>query len=83
LAVKLPGVRRSNPRDAVWEGALRGKSRPSPVLFTEAHDRRPDRQAVLLLVSLPGIEEPLQSGCVVLFDDARLRIRRLAPNPLC
>jgi hypothetical protein len=31
----------------------------------------------LLLVNLPGIEEPLQSGCVVVFDDARLRIRRL------
>jgi predicted nuclease of predicted toxin-antitoxin system len=57
--------------------ALRGKSRPSLILFRQAHDRRPDRQAALLLVNLPGIEEPLQSGCVVVFDDARLRIRRL------
>jgi predicted nuclease of predicted toxin-antitoxin system len=42
--------------------ALRGKSRPSLILFRQAHDRRPDRQAALLLVNLPGIEEPLQSG---------------------
>jgi hypothetical protein len=34
-------------------------------------------QAALLLVNLPGIKAPLQSGCVVVFDDARLRIRRL------
>jgi hypothetical protein len=57
--------------------ALRAKSRPSLIPFRQAHDLRPDRQAALLLVNLPGIEEPLQNGCVVVFDDARLRIRRL------
>jgi hypothetical protein len=57
--------------------ALRDKSRPSLILFRQARNRRPDRQAALLLVNLPGIEEPLLSGCVVVFDDVRLRIRRL------
>jgi hypothetical protein len=57
--------------------ALRGKSRPSLILFGQAHDRRPDRQAALLLVNLPSIEDPLQSGCVVVSDDARPHIRPL------
>ncbi|MBV8120253.1 MAG: hypothetical protein JO081_10010 [Alphaproteobacteria bacterium] len=35
------------------------------------------RQAELLLANLPAVEEPLQSGCVVVFDDTRLRVRRL------
>jgi predicted nuclease of predicted toxin-antitoxin system len=57
--------------------ALRAESRPSLILFRMVRDRRPERQPMLLLTNLPAIEEPLQNGCVVVFDDARLRIRRL------
>ena len=57
--------------------ALRAESRPSLILFRRLRDRRPERQFELLLANLPAIEEPLRSGCVVAFDDARLRIRRL------
>jgi predicted nuclease of predicted toxin-antitoxin system len=57
--------------------ALRAESQPSLVLFRQVRDRRPERQAELLLANLPAIEEPLRSGCVAVFDDFRLRVRRL------
>ncbi len=57
--------------------ALRAESRPSLILFRQARNRRPERRAELLLANLPTIEEPLQSGCIVVFDNARLRVRRL------
>lgn len=57
--------------------ALWGESRPSLILFRQARNRRPEQQAAMLLSNLPAIEEPLQSGCVVVLEDARLRIRRL------
>jgi hypothetical protein len=31
----------------------------------------------LLLANLPAIEAPLEDGCVVVIEDARLRVRRL------
>jgi predicted nuclease of predicted toxin-antitoxin system len=57
--------------------ALRAESRPSLVLFRQVRNRRPERQAKLLLANLSAIEAPLQSGCVVVFEDARLRVRLL------
>lgn len=57
--------------------ALRTETRPSLILFRQAHNRRPEQQAELLLANLPAIEESLRGGCVVVFDEARLRVRRL------
>jgi hypothetical protein len=57
--------------------ALRSENRPSLILFRQLRNRRPDLQAQLLIANLPGIEEPLDSGCVVVFEDSRLRVRRL------
>jgi predicted nuclease of predicted toxin-antitoxin system len=57
--------------------ALRAESRPSLILFRQAGNRRPERQAESLLANLAAVEEPLHSGCVVVIEDARLRIRRL------
>ena len=57
--------------------ALRSETGPSLILFRLANGRNPQHQAALLLANLPTIEEPLQSGRVVVLEDARIRIRRL------
>lgn len=57
--------------------ALRGESRPSVILFRQSLNRRPERQASVLLNNLTIIERPLLRGCVVVLEDARLRIRSL------
>lgn len=57
--------------------ALRAESRPSLILVRQARNRRPERQAELLLANLPAIEEPLRAGCVAVMEDTRIRIRRL------
>jgi predicted nuclease of predicted toxin-antitoxin system len=57
--------------------SLQGKSRPSFILFRLGGKRTPENQAALLLGNLPTIEEPLQKGCVVVIEDARIRVRRL------
>lgn len=57
--------------------ALGGHELPSVVLFRHRTGRRPDRQASILLVNLPVIEEVLLDGAVVIFEETRIRIRSL------
>lgn len=57
--------------------ALRGETKPSVILFRRGVDRRAAQQAALLLANLKAIEQSLELGCVVVFDDARMRIRML------
>jgi predicted nuclease of predicted toxin-antitoxin system len=57
--------------------SLQGKAGPSFILFRLGGKRTPENQAALLLRNLPAMQEPLRSGCVVVIEDARIRVRRL------
>lgn len=57
--------------------ALRRARKPSVVLFRRGLDRIPSDQVSLLVNNLAGIQGCLLEGCVVVFDENRIRIRQL------
>lgn len=57
--------------------ALREQNRPSIILFRRGSDRRPGKQVALLLQNLPAIQDALEQGSIIAFEQTRVRIRRL------
>jgi predicted nuclease of predicted toxin-antitoxin system len=57
--------------------ARSGASKPSVLLLRRQEGRRAAQQARFVLDHLDMIEEPLESGAIVVLDDTRVRIRAL------
>lgn len=57
--------------------ALRRERTPSVILFRRAAPRTPQRQVDVLVANLPGLAVQLEEGSVVVFEPARVRVRRL------
>lgn len=54
--------------------------KPSFILFRGMTTRRPDTQLQILLANLSDLKEFLENGCVVVFDQNRIRVRNLPIN---
>ena len=57
--------------------ALRSEIKPSFILFRGLTTRRPETQLQILLANLSALKESLEKGCVVVFDQNRIRVRNL------
>jgi len=56
---------------------LRKQIKPSVIIFRRGTDRHPQKQLKILLQNLPEIEESLKKGSIVVFEQTRIRIRKL------
>lgn len=51
-------------------------AKPSFILFRQT-DKRPASQLRFLLAHLSSLQESLEAGCIVVFEDHRIRVRAL------
>lgn len=51
--------------------------KPSIILFRRISGRKPETQVRLLLVNLSAVSDALEQGSIVVFEDTRIRIRKL------
>ncbi|MEW6143898.1 MAG: DUF5615 family PIN-like protein [Thermodesulfobacteriota bacterium] len=57
--------------------ALRESRKPSIIIFRRGTERRPEKQLALLLTKPDSIRDYLEHGCVIIFDEERIRVRHL------
>ena len=57
--------------------SLRRETEPSVMLLRRGSQRRPEKQVALLLANLPNLADALEQGCIVVFDENRIRMRPL------
>ncbi len=57
---------------ALWQ-----HTKPSVILFRRGIERRPKEQVRLIVANLPHLNEALEKGSIVVFDQNRIRVRSL------
>lgn len=57
--------------------ALRAAAKPSVILFRGAPAKQPETQTRMILANLDSIGRALEQGAVVVFEEARVRVREL------
>lgn len=55
----------------------RQQNKPSVILFRRSTDRHPQQQLEILLLNLEMIQDALQEGSIVVFEQSRVRVRSL------
>jgi predicted nuclease of predicted toxin-antitoxin system len=55
----------------------RSQNKPSVILFRRNVDRRPHQQLKILLLNLESVQQALQEGSIVVFEQSRVRVRSL------
>jgi hypothetical protein len=55
----------------------RAAAKPSVILFRGAPAKQPERQTRMILANLESIGRALEQGAVVVFEEARVRVRGL------